>query len=134
MLGKSKHNKQKDTKLHKEQQCHHCDKATELTTTKRRQPSHRSLKWMAEHMEYSPEVKDVISSVQFIAENMRSQNENKEVRELTTQEGRPEELELLGLEKKILSPVGGSEFATDKSCTRDGTRKVISSTLPQWII
>ncbi|XP_005514219.1 neuronal acetylcholine receptor subunit alpha-6 isoform X1 [Columba livia] len=79
MLGKSKHNKQKDTKLHKEQQCHHCDKATELTTTKRRQPSHRSLKWMAEHMEYSPEVKDVISSVQFIAENMRSQNENKEV-------------------------------------------------------
>ncbi|OPJ61975.1 neuronal acetylcholine receptor subunit alpha-6 [Patagioenas fasciata monilis] len=78
MLGKSKHNKQKDSKLHKEQQCHHCDKTTELTTTKR-QPSHQSLKWMAEHMEYSPEVKDVISSVQFIAENVRSQNENKEV-------------------------------------------------------
>ncbi|NXS67656.1 ACHA6 protein, partial [Pandion haliaetus] len=77
--GKSKHSKHKDTKLHKEQRCSHCDKATELTTTKRGQLSHQSLKWMAEHMEYSPEVKDVISSVQFIAENMRSQNETKEV-------------------------------------------------------
>ncbi|NXI90259.1 ACHA6 protein, partial [Psophia crepitans] len=77
--GKSKHSKHKDAKLHKEQRCSHCDKATELTTTKRRQLSHQSLKWMAEHVEYSPEVKDVISSVQFIAENMRSQNETKEV-------------------------------------------------------
>ncbi|KAM7077228.1 neuronal acetylcholine receptor subunit alpha-6 [Ciconia maguari] len=77
--GKSKHSKHKDTKLHKEQQCSHCDQATELTTTKRRRSSHQSLKWMAEHMDYSPEVKDVISSVQFIAENMRSQNETKEV-------------------------------------------------------
>ncbi|NXN08600.1 ACHA6 protein, partial [Indicator maculatus] len=76
---KSKHIKHKDTKLHKEQQCSHCDKATELTTTKRRQLSYQSLKWMSEHMEYSPEVKDVISNVQFIAENMRSQNETKEV-------------------------------------------------------
>ncbi|XP_058682136.1 neuronal acetylcholine receptor subunit alpha-6 [Poecile atricapillus] len=77
-LGKSKHSKHKDTKLHKEKRCSHCDKATELSTTKR-QLSHQSLKWMAEHMEYSPEVKDVISNVQFIAENMRSQNETKEV-------------------------------------------------------
>ncbi|NXX00172.1 ACHA6 protein, partial [Larus smithsonianus] len=77
--GKSKHSKHKGTKLHKEQRCSHCDKATELTTTKRRQLSHQSLKWMAEHTEYSPEVKDVISSVRFIAENMRSQNETKEV-------------------------------------------------------
>lgn len=85
MPGKSKHSKHRDTKLHNEQRCSHCDKATELTTTKRRQLSHQSLKWTAEHMEYSPEVKDVISSVQFIAENMRSQNETKEVREVTTQ-------------------------------------------------
>ncbi|NWS87875.1 ACHA6 protein, partial [Toxostoma redivivum] len=77
-LGKSKHSKNKDTKLNKEQRCSHCDKTTELPTTKRRL-SHQSLKWMAEHMEYSPEVKDVISNVQFIAENMRSQNETKEV-------------------------------------------------------
>ncbi|NXT22014.1 ACHA6 protein, partial [Syrrhaptes paradoxus] len=76
--GKSKHSKHKDTKLHKEQRCSHCDKATEFTTTKRRL-SLQSLKWMTEHMEYSPEVKDVISSVHFIAENMRSQNETKEV-------------------------------------------------------
>lgn len=34
---------------------------------------------MAEHTEYSPEVKDVINNVQFIAENMKSQNETKEV-------------------------------------------------------
>ncbi|NXU43884.1 ACHA6 protein, partial [Drymodes brunneopygia] len=77
-LGKSKHSKHKDTKLHKEQQCSHCDKAPELPTTKR-QLSHQSLKWVAEHTEYSPEVKDVISNVHFIAENMRSQNETKEV-------------------------------------------------------
>ncbi|XP_062369918.1 neuronal acetylcholine receptor subunit alpha-6 [Cinclus cinclus] len=78
-LGKSKYSKHKDTKLHKEQWCHHCDKATELPTTRRQLSHHQSLKWMAEYMEYSPEVKDVISSVQFIAENMRSQNETKEV-------------------------------------------------------
>ncbi|NWS56544.1 ACHA6 protein, partial [Chunga burmeisteri] len=77
--GKSKHSKYKDPKLHKEQRCGHCDKTTELSTTKRRRLSHQSLKWMTEHMEYSPEVKDVISNVQFIAENMRSQNETKEV-------------------------------------------------------
>ncbi|NWW54854.1 ACHA6 protein, partial [Pedionomus torquatus] len=77
--GKSKHSRCKGTKLQKEQQCSHCDKATELTTTKRRRLSHQSLKWMAEHTEYSPEVKDVISNVQFIAENMRSQNKTKEV-------------------------------------------------------
>ncbi|NXR27177.1 ACHA6 protein, partial [Cinclus mexicanus] len=78
-LGKSKHSKHKDTKLHKEEWCRHCDKATELPTTRRQLSHHQSLKWMAEYMEYSPEVKDVISSVQFIAENMRSQNETKEV-------------------------------------------------------
>jgi len=83
-LGKSKRSKHKDTKLHKEQRCSHCEKATELTATKRRRLSHQSLKWVAEHTEYSPEVKDVIRSVQFIAENMRSQNETKEVREVTT--------------------------------------------------
>ncbi|XP_027509052.1 neuronal acetylcholine receptor subunit alpha-6 isoform X3 [Corapipo altera] len=77
--GKSKHSKHKDTKLQREQQrCSHCDKATELTTTTRGL-SHQSPKWMAEQVEYSPEVKDVISNVQFIAENMRSQNETKEV-------------------------------------------------------
>ncbi|XP_068031978.1 neuronal acetylcholine receptor subunit alpha-6 [Anomalospiza imberbis] len=77
-LGKSKHSKHKDTKLHKEQWCSHRNQPTELPTTKRRL-SHQSLRWMAEHMEYSPEVKDVISNVQFIAENMRSQNKTKEV-------------------------------------------------------
>ncbi|XP_035165674.1 neuronal acetylcholine receptor subunit alpha-6 isoform X2 [Oxyura jamaicensis] len=77
--GKPKHSKHKDTKLHKEQQCCHCDKAAELAATRRRRLSHQSLKWVAEHTEYSPEVKDVISSVQFIADNMRSQNETKEV-------------------------------------------------------
>ncbi|NXD86110.1 ACHA6 protein, partial [Halcyon senegalensis] len=77
--GKSKHSKLKDTRLHKERQCSHCDKATELTTSKRRQLSHQSLKWMSEHVEYCPEVKEVISNVQFIAENMRSQNETKKV-------------------------------------------------------
>ncbi|XP_015705072.1 neuronal acetylcholine receptor subunit alpha-6 [Coturnix japonica] len=77
--GKSKHSKHKDNKLHKEHWCCHCDKAAELTSTKRSRLSHQSLRWMAEHTEYSPEVKDVISNVQFIAENMKSQNETKEV-------------------------------------------------------
>ncbi|NXL38396.1 ACHA6 protein, partial [Glaucidium brasilianum] len=79
MSGKSKHSKHRDTKLHRDQRCSHCDKATELNTTKRRHLSCQSQKRMAEPMEYSQEVKDVISSVQFIAENMRSQNETKEV-------------------------------------------------------
>lgn len=82
--GKAKHRKHKDNKLHKEHRCCHCDKAAELTSTKRSQLSHQSLKWMAEHTEYSPEVKDVISNVQFIAENMKSQNETKEVREVAS--------------------------------------------------
>ncbi|NXJ71820.1 ACHA6 protein, partial [Rostratula benghalensis] len=77
--GKSKHSKHKGTKLQREQRCIHFDKATELTIIKRRRLSHQSLKWMSEHMEYSPKVKDVISSVQFIAENMRFQNKTKEV-------------------------------------------------------
>ncbi|XP_025000459.2 neuronal acetylcholine receptor subunit alpha-6 isoform X3 [Gallus gallus] len=77
--GKSKHSKHKDNKLHKEQRCCHCDKADDLTSTRRSRLSHQSLKWMAEHTEYSPEVKDVINNVQFIAENMKSQNETKEV-------------------------------------------------------
>ncbi|XP_052556387.1 neuronal acetylcholine receptor subunit alpha-6 [Tympanuchus pallidicinctus] len=77
--GKAKHRKHKDNKLHKEHRCCHCDKAAELTSTKRSQLSHQSLKWMAEHTDYSPEVKDVINNVQFIAENMKSQNETKEV-------------------------------------------------------
>ncbi|NWI84624.1 ACHA6 protein, partial [Pitta sordida] len=76
--GKLKHSKPKDTKLHKKQRYSHCDKAIELIATKRRL-SQQPLKWMAELMEYSPEVKDVINNVQFIAENMRSQNETKEV-------------------------------------------------------
>ncbi|XP_027564277.1 neuronal acetylcholine receptor subunit alpha-6 isoform X3 [Neopelma chrysocephalum] len=78
--GKSKHSKHKDTKLQKEQQrCSHCDKAAELAATTTRGLSHQSPKWMVEQVEYPPEVKDVISNVQFIAENMRSQNETKEV-------------------------------------------------------
>uniref|UniRef100_A0A803YEZ6 Cholinergic receptor nicotinic alpha 6 subunit n=1 Tax=Meleagris gallopavo TaxID=9103 RepID=A0A803YEZ6_MELGA len=85
--GKAKHSKHKDNKLHKEHRCCLCDKAAELTSTKRSRLSHQSLKWMAEHTEYSPEVKDVINNVQFIAENMKSQNETKEVREVATRLG-----------------------------------------------
>ncbi|NXA50060.1 ACHA6 protein, partial [Nothocercus julius] len=77
--GKSKHSEHRDAKLQKEQRCCHCDRAAEVTSTKSRRLSHQSVKWTAEHVDYSPEVKDVISSVQFIAENMRSQNETKEV-------------------------------------------------------
>uniref|UniRef100_A0A8B9QIV3 Cholinergic receptor nicotinic alpha 6 subunit n=1 Tax=Apteryx owenii TaxID=8824 RepID=A0A8B9QIV3_APTOW len=77
--GKSKHSEHRGAKLQKEQRCCHCDRAAEPTTTKSRQLSHQPLKWTAEHMDYSPEVEDVIRSVQFIAENMRSQNETKEV-------------------------------------------------------
>ncbi|OXB55364.1 hypothetical protein ASZ78_002433 [Callipepla squamata] len=77
--NKSKHRKHKENKFHKEYQYCHCGKAAKFTSTKRSQLSHQSLKWVAEHTEYSPEVKDVINNVQFIAENMKSQNETKEV-------------------------------------------------------
>uniref|UniRef100_A0A8C4VMC8 Cholinergic receptor nicotinic alpha 6 subunit n=1 Tax=Gopherus evgoodei TaxID=1825980 RepID=A0A8C4VMC8_9SAUR len=67
-----------DIKLYKEQRCCHCDKVNELVTGKRRL-SPQPMKWGVEHVEYSAEVGEVISNVQFIAENMRSQNETKEV-------------------------------------------------------
>ncbi|XP_036605887.1 neuronal acetylcholine receptor subunit alpha-6 [Trichosurus vulpecula] len=67
-----------DPKLFEEQECCHCNKSNELATSKERS-SYQSLKWMTEHLEYSSEVKDVIDSVQFIAANMRNQNETKEV-------------------------------------------------------
>ncbi|XP_043370800.1 neuronal acetylcholine receptor subunit alpha-6 isoform X2 [Dermochelys coriacea] len=67
-----------DVKLYKEQRCYHCDKVNELATDKRRL-SPQPIEWGTEHVEYSAEVSEVISSVQFIAENMRRQNETKEV-------------------------------------------------------
>ncbi|XP_023965054.2 neuronal acetylcholine receptor subunit alpha-6 [Chrysemys picta bellii] len=67
-----------DVKLYKEQRCCHCDKVNQLVTGKRRL-SPQPMKWGMEHVKYSAEVGEVISNVQFIAENMRSQNETKEV-------------------------------------------------------
>ncbi|XP_022354561.1 neuronal acetylcholine receptor subunit alpha-6 isoform X2 [Enhydra lutris kenyoni] len=58
--------------------CCRCPKSSELATSKRRL-SHQPLQWMAESSEPSPDVEDVINSVQFIAENMKNQNETKEV-------------------------------------------------------
>lgn len=58
--------------------CCRCPKSSELATGKRRL-SHQPLQWMAESSEPSPDVEDVINSVQFIAENMKNQNETKEV-------------------------------------------------------
>ncbi|XP_012580269.1 PREDICTED: neuronal acetylcholine receptor subunit alpha-6 [Condylura cristata] len=53
-------------------------KSTELATSKRRL-SHQSLQWVTENAEHSPEIDDVINSVQFIAENIKNQNETKKV-------------------------------------------------------
>ncbi|GAB5570274.1 neuronal acetylcholine receptor subunit alpha-6 isoform X3 [Prionailurus iriomotensis] len=66
----------RETKLPKE--CCHCHKSSELATSKRRL-SHQPLQWMAENLEHSSDVEDVINSVQFIAENMKNQNETKKV-------------------------------------------------------
>ncbi|XP_033029679.1 neuronal acetylcholine receptor subunit alpha-6 [Lacerta agilis] len=82
--GAAKSSKQKaddpgEAKVYNEHRCCHCDKPSEPSMGKKRKPSHQSAKWGAEQAEYSPEVKEVINSVQFIAENMRSQNETKEV-------------------------------------------------------
>ncbi|XP_012667680.1 neuronal acetylcholine receptor subunit alpha-6 isoform X2 [Otolemur garnettii] len=65
-----------EPKLLKE--CSHCGKSSELATSKRRS-SHQPLQWAAENSEHSPDVEDVINSVQFIAENMKNHNETKEV-------------------------------------------------------
>lgn len=69
-----------EAKAHNEHRCCHCDKPSELVTDQKK--SHQPVNWAAEQIEYSPEVKEVINSVQFIAENMRNQNETKEVRAL----------------------------------------------------
>eukprot|EP00071_Canis_lupus_P023904 XP_013975466.1 neuronal acetylcholine receptor subunit alpha-6 isoform X2 [Canis lupus familiaris] len=66
----------RETKLPKE--CCHCHKSSKLATSKRRL-SHQSLQWMTENSEHWPDVEDVINSVQFIAENMKNQNETKEM-------------------------------------------------------
>ncbi|KAI5940845.1 Neuronal acetylcholine receptor subunit alpha-6 [Manis javanica] len=55
-----------------------CGQSGELATSKRRL-SRRPLQRRAGNSEHSPEVEDVISSVQFIAESMTSQNARKEV-------------------------------------------------------
>ncbi|XP_006111167.2 neuronal acetylcholine receptor subunit alpha-6 [Pelodiscus sinensis] len=67
-----------DMKLYSEQRCCCCAKVNELAMGKR-SFSHQPVKWETEHVEYCLEVREVISNVQFIAENMRSQNETKEV-------------------------------------------------------
>ncbi|XP_075853227.1 neuronal acetylcholine receptor subunit alpha-6 [Microcebus murinus] len=64
-----------EPKLLKE--CCHCHKSSELATSGRRL-SHQPLQWAAENSEHSPGVEDVVNSVRFIAENMKSHDETKE--------------------------------------------------------
>ncbi|XP_002720837.2 neuronal acetylcholine receptor subunit alpha-6 isoform X1 [Oryctolagus cuniculus] len=59
-------------------ECCHCHKPSEPAPSKKRL-SHQPVQWAAEDAEHSPEVEDVINSVRFIAENMKSHNETKEV-------------------------------------------------------
>ncbi|KAK2505144.1 hypothetical protein MC885_014380 [Smutsia gigantea] len=59
------------------QECRRCHLSGELAASKRRL-SRQPLQGRAENSEHSPEVEDVISSVQFIAESMDSQNATKE--------------------------------------------------------
>lgn len=66
----------REPKLLKE--CCHCQKPREIAPG-RRQLSQQPAPWETESSEHSPDVEDVIDSVQFIAENMRSHNETKEV-------------------------------------------------------
>ncbi|KAM6149288.1 neuronal acetylcholine receptor subunit alpha-6 [Erethizon dorsatum] len=56
----------------------HCQKSGELAARKRRS-SHQPPQWATKNSEHFPEVEDVINSIQFIAENMKSHNETKEV-------------------------------------------------------
>ncbi|XP_036694676.1 neuronal acetylcholine receptor subunit alpha-6-like [Balaenoptera musculus] len=76
--AKVKFDHHREPKLLKE--CCHCCKSGEIATSKRRL-SHQPLQWMTENLEPSPEVEDVIDSVQFIAENMKNQNETTEVQD-----------------------------------------------------
>lgn len=74
--AKVKFDRRREPKLLKE--CCHCRKSREIATSKRRL-SHQPLQRTTENLEPSSEVEDVIDSVQFIAENMKNQNETKEV-------------------------------------------------------
>ncbi|XP_005001342.1 neuronal acetylcholine receptor subunit alpha-6 isoform X2 [Cavia porcellus] len=56
----------------------HCQKSGEFVASKR-MSSHQPPQWANQYPEHFPEVEDVINSVQFIAENMKSHNERKEV-------------------------------------------------------
>lgn len=74
--AKVKFDRRREPKLF--QECCHCRKSSEIATSKRRL-DHQPLQWTTENLEPSPEVEAVIDSVQFIAENMKNQNETKEV-------------------------------------------------------
>lgn len=75
--AKVKFTHQGEPKLRKE--CRHCQKSTDIAPGRRRL-SQKPAQWVAENSEHSPDVEDVIDSVQFIAENMKSHNETKEVK------------------------------------------------------
>lgn len=55
-----------------------CHTSSELAASESRS-SHRPSQWTTDNSEHSPDVEDVINSVQFIAANMKNQNETKEV-------------------------------------------------------
>jgi nicotinic acetylcholine receptor alpha-6 len=75
--AKVKFANRQEPKLLKE--CCRCHKSSDLATSERRL-SQKPLQWVAENLEHSPDIEAVINSVQFIAENMRSCDETKEVK------------------------------------------------------
>ncbi|XP_051025552.1 neuronal acetylcholine receptor subunit alpha-6 [Acomys russatus] len=60
-------------------ECRHCQTSSEVAAPGKRRISQQPAQWVTENSEHSPDVEDVVDSVQFIAENMRSHNEMKEV-------------------------------------------------------
>ncbi|XP_075411856.1 neuronal acetylcholine receptor subunit alpha-6 isoform X2 [Tenrec ecaudatus] len=74
----SKATKVKCTNHNRKELCP-CNKSRVTTRSSKRRLSHQPLQWATENVEHSPDVDAVIDSVQFIAQNMKIQNDTKEV-------------------------------------------------------
>ncbi|XP_069482520.1 neuronal acetylcholine receptor subunit alpha-6 isoform X2 [Ambystoma mexicanum] len=78
---RQEHPESKDIVVFKEKQCYHCNTPTEQSNSKRTRPSPPTCNALSRSAmaEQSPEFNEVIDSVRYIAENMKVQNETKEV-------------------------------------------------------
>ncbi|XP_053556125.1 neuronal acetylcholine receptor subunit alpha-6, partial [Bombina bombina] len=76
--GKLMNSQCRDVELFEEETCYHCMKSNELSTRNRRRQQQESCEALSALQESSPQLKEVVDSIQFMAENIKEHNERKE--------------------------------------------------------